>query len=53
MKKFGYLVSGDEDESEALYTEAGISEAIMEMQKFGNLQQTGRFDNETLKVLLN
>lgn len=51
MKRFGYLEEGTSD-SEALYSEAAIVEAIKNVQKFGALPQTGVADNATLEVNL-
>lgn len=49
MKRYGYLEEGD-GESDALYSEAGISEVVKLVQKFGNIPQSGIIDNDTLKV---
>lgn len=49
MQRFGYLEAGD-GESDALYSEEGISEAIKTLQRFGNIEQTGIIDNSTLQV---
>lgn len=50
MKQYGYIEEGD-GESEALYTEEGISDIIKTMQKFGGVPETGRIDNATMKVI--
>ncbi|KAJ8937960.1 hypothetical protein NQ314_011647 [Rhamnusium bicolor] len=50
MKKFGYIEEDDGD-SEALYTENGISEIIKSVQKFGAIEETGQIDNATLKLM--
>lgn len=49
MQRYGYLEEGD-GESDALYSEEGISEAIKTLQRFGNIPQTGVIDNSTLEV---
>lgn len=49
MQKYGYLYKGSLD-SEALYHETAITEAIKNVQKYGALEQTGILDNTTLKV---
>ena len=49
MQKYGYLTSSSPN-SEALHTEESVIDAIMQMQLFGGLQQTGILDEETLKV---
>lgn len=49
MKQFGYLEQGTPD-SEALYSEEAIVEAIKNVQKFGDIPQTGMLDNATLQV---
>lgn len=49
MQKYGYLYKGSLD-SEALYHETAITEAIKNVQKYGALEQTGILDNDTLKV---
>lgn len=50
MKKYGYLEQ-DDGASEALYTEEGISNIIKTMQRFGAIEQTGKIDNATLKLM--
>lgn len=49
MKRFGYLDSSSSD-SEALYHEEAIKDAVKNLQKFGALNQTGILDNATLQV---
>lgn len=49
MQRYGYLEKGD-GTSDALYSEEGVENAIKTLQKFGNIEQTGRIDEETLKV---
>lgn len=49
MRQFGYLEEGTPD-SEALYSEEAIVEAIKTVQKFGDIPQTGKLDNATLQV---
>jgi hypothetical protein len=49
MRQFGYLEQGTPD-SEALYSEEAIVEAIKNVQKFGDIPQTGKLDNTTLQV---
>lgn len=51
MQHYGYLEKGD-GQSDALYSEEGIETAIKTLQKFGNIEQTGVIDNDTLKVIL-
>ncbi|CAG9819280.1 unnamed protein product [Phaedon cochleariae] len=50
MKRYGY-VQDDDGESEALYSESGISNIIKNIQKFGAIEQTGVIDNATLKLM--
>lgn len=54
LKKFGYLQSNDssqgEHESDTLYTQESIQEAIKEMQRFADLPQSGELDAATLAV---
>ncbi|XP_045475029.1 matrix metalloproteinase-17-like isoform X2 [Harmonia axyridis] len=50
MKQYGYL-KADKENSAALYTEDGLSEAIKTVQRFGALKETGRLDNATLKLM--
>ncbi|EFA10593.2 Matrix metalloproteinase-16-like Protein [Tribolium castaneum] len=50
LKNFGYI-EGDDDTFGALYTENGISETIKNVQKFGDLPQTGVLDNATLALM--
>ena len=52
MQKYGYLSAGSSN-SEALHTEESITDAIMQMQLFGGLQQTGILNEDTLKVKVN
>lgn len=49
MRRFGYL-DQNPDDSEALYHESAIVEAIKNIQKYGALNQTGRLDAMTLDV---
>lgn len=49
MRKFGYLEQGTED-SEALYSEEAVVDAIKQVQKFGAIPQTGVVDNATMQV---
>ena len=51
MKQYGYLAAGT-DNSEALHTEAAITEAVKQMQSWGGLAPTGRLDAATLEVRL-
>lgn len=50
MRKFGYL-NDDNGDSEALYTEEGLSNIIRTLQRFGGIQETGVLDNATFKVI--
>lgn len=49
MKQFGYLEQGTND-SDALYSEEAVVDAIKEVQRFGAIPQTGVIDNVTLNV---
>lgn len=49
MRRFGYLDKNPND-SEALYHESAIVEALKNIQKYGALNQTGKLDPETLEV---
>lgn len=49
MRRFGYLEKTSSD-SESLYHESAIVEAVKNIQKYGALNQTGKLDNETLNV---
>ncbi|XP_054729218.1 matrix metalloproteinase-14-like [Anastrepha obliqua] len=49
MRRFGYLEPNPSD-SESLYHESAIVEAIKNVQKYGALNQTGKLDNETLEL---
>lgn len=49
MRQYGYLQQGTPD-SEALYNEEAIIEAIKTVQKYGDIPQTGKLDNATLQV---
>ncbi|XP_015435556.1 PREDICTED: matrix metalloproteinase-24-like [Dufourea novaeangliae] len=50
MKKYGYLEHGTAD-SDALYKESAITDAIKNVQKFGNIPVTGKLDNATLELM--
>ena len=53
MKTYGYLAVGGgagADDSEALYGEGAIRDAISRVQLFGALPQTGQLDTDTIKV---
>lgn len=47
MQKFGYF---DQDGPQALIGEGALVTALKLVQKFGGIEQTGIFDNDTLKV---
>jgi len=47
MQKFGYL---DQSGPQALIAKDALVTALKLVQKFGGLEQTGIFDNDTLKV---
>jgi hypothetical protein len=49
MRQYGYLEQGTPD-SEALYNEDAIIEAIKTVQMYGDIPQTGKLDNATLQV---
>lgn len=49
LRKFGYLEPAPTD-SESLYTEDAIIQAIKNMQRFGGLLENGELNNETLQV---
>ncbi|KAM7348510.1 stromelysin-3-like [Cochliomyia hominivorax] len=49
MRRFGYL-DQNPDDSEALYHESAIVEAIKNIQKYGALNQTGKLDAMTLDL---
>ncbi|XP_036319533.1 matrix metalloproteinase-2-like [Rhagoletis pomonella] len=51
MRRFGYLEPNPSD-SESLYHESAIVEAIKNVQKYGGLNQTGKLDNETLELFI-
>lgn len=51
MRRFGYLEQGRPD-SETLYTEEAVVDAIRLVQKFGNISQTGLLDEPTKRVRL-
>ncbi|XP_055914227.1 matrix metalloproteinase-2-like isoform X2 [Eupeodes corollae] len=50
MRRFGYLEPNPSD-SEALYHEVAIIEAIRNIQKYGAINQTGELDRPTLQLL--
>ena len=50
MRRYGYLDAGPSD-SEALYDDAAIERALKKVQKFGAISQTGRLDEDTMKVV--
>lgn len=50
LQRFGYLDSPTVNNSEALFQETAVVEAISRMQRFGGLNPTGKIDNDTLKV---
>ncbi len=52
LQKFGYLEGRQDSNSEALYREEAVIDAIRTMQSFGGLSPTGRMDNDTLQVNL-
>ncbi|XP_050305014.1 matrix metalloproteinase-14-like isoform X2 [Anthonomus grandis grandis] len=50
MKKYGYLID-DNGQSEAIYSEENLSGIIKDLQRFGGINQTGVFDNDTVKLM--
>ena len=48
MRQFVYLPSNEN--SESLYVESALVDAIKNVQKFGSIPMAGKIDNETLKV---
>lgn len=50
MQRFGYI-DGGQPGFEAQYTENAIREAVLNIQKFGGIKQTGYFDEKTLQVI--
>jgi hypothetical protein len=50
LQKFGYLEGREDSNSEALYREEAVIDAIRTMQSFGGISPTGKMDNETLQV---
>jgi hypothetical protein len=49
MQKFGYL---DQDGPQALTAKDELVTALKLVQKFGGLNQTGIFDDDTLKACI-
>ncbi|XP_018566418.1 matrix metalloproteinase-2-like isoform X2 [Anoplophora glabripennis] len=50
MRQYGYIEK-DDGPAEALYTENGISEIIKTVQRYGAIEETGKIDNATLKLM--
>ncbi|KAK9890647.1 hypothetical protein WA026_012006 [Henosepilachna vigintioctopunctata] len=50
MQQYGYLKK-DRNTSAALYTEEGLSDALKVVQRFGAIEETGKLDNATLKLM--
>ena len=50
LQKFGYLEGRKDNNSEALFREEAVIDAIRTMQSFGGINPTGRMDNDTLQV---
>lgn len=50
LQKFGYLEGRQDNNSEALFREEAVIDAIRTMQSFGGINPTGRMDNDTLQV---
>ncbi|XP_046744993.1 matrix metalloproteinase-2-like isoform X1 [Diprion similis] len=50
MKNFGYLPKGS-PRAEAQYSQDSMVDALKTVQKFGNIPQTGVFDNNTLQLM--
>ncbi|XP_040579940.1 matrix metalloproteinase-25 [Lepeophtheirus salmonis] len=50
FRNYGYLSTPPPD-SETLYTEESISNALLKVQEFGAIEQTGKFDEATRKLL--
>ncbi|XP_058977554.1 matrix metalloproteinase-2-like [Musca domestica] len=50
MRRFGYL-DRNPNNSEALYHESAIVEALKNIQKYGALEQTGKLDGDTMELL--
>ncbi|KAI9558628.1 Matrix metalloproteise-24 [Daphnia sinensis] len=52
LQKFGYLEGRQDSNSEALFREEAVVNAIKTMQSFGGLSPTGKMDNDTLQLLV-
>lgn len=50
LQRFGYLEGSTVNNSEALFREEAVIDAVRRMQRYGGLTPTGRVDNDTLKV---
>ncbi|XP_015923695.1 matrix metalloproteinase-17 isoform X2 [Parasteatoda tepidariorum] len=50
MKRFGYIKSGGPNDADALITVEGFKEAILQMQRFGGLPETGEMDEATINL---
>lgn len=51
LRHYGYLEHAPGD-SEALYSEEAVIDAIKVMQQFGGLEKTGELNDETLQLLI-
>ena len=51
LQRFGYLQEGGNN-TEALFKEEAVDEAVRQMQAFAGIAPTGKVDAETLEVKL-
>lgn len=49
MRQYGYLEPKGAD-SESLYSDLAVEDAVKDVQRFGGIPETGIIDNTTLEV---
>ena len=50
MKKFGYVEKKGDNTTDFVFTNEALREALLRVQEFGGIEQTGELDENTVKV---
>ncbi|XP_045107012.1 matrix metalloproteinase-2-like isoform X1 [Portunus trituberculatus] len=51
MKKFGYVENKGDNNTDFVYTQQTLRDALLRVQEFGGIEQTGELDEATVKLM--